>query len=222
MQKIYMIAFTLISFSSLAQDFKHSACDIEFDELFPKSAKAKVYDALNFLESIDGRGASKLHKKIFGSDVNGKTYCDFIKKRITRFDWVDNNKDKYIAANFLGYMFITPFSLTFSRSMLASVILHEAVHTDNEKDHIKCPSPFLDKSGKEILGSDGTSIADDLACDKSSFGSYAAQYVFGQNLIKYCSNCDPVDLDGVDQMAKSSIKRVISFWATQRLILDSR
>lgn len=210
------------------------ACDkpggIRFDRDISQELKKQIQVDLEFLASLKGEQTTKLHQEIFGP-FNGSSYQDFFKKRI--FDvgmddcgggpafacvmpFSDANK-MYLSENYVKYSIPQMFRIY--------TLLHESRHTETKNDnwpHVNCPSPFLDKDGKDIVGIiTGRKMEALPACDDVARGAYGIEVVIGKNIEKFCSSCTEKTRADAKLYADDTRKRIIGDEAIRDLDEDN-
>ncbi len=212
----------VLSLSSLASAFT-------FDSDVPQDIQAQMLADLKFMTTIQGNGVSNLHKQIFGN-VDGAAYDKFFNTRVTAVGMNSCGSDKAVACviPFMdpSKMWLTQNFIKFSHPQVARmmVVYHESRHTESQNGnwpHATCPTPFLDKDGKEILSIwTGATLAGEAACDDTPFGSYGSSMILLKNIQKFCSNCtDKVKMDA-GLYADDQFKRVTDPQAVADITAD--
>jgi hypothetical protein len=101
-----------------------------------------------------------------------------------------------------------------------SLLLHEARHTDGWP-HEKCPEPFLDGEGKEVVSPyGGRSLSGAPACDSNAEGSYGLQYVMLKNIEAHCDSCSSNERSQAAQFARFTLQLIQSPAAREKLLTD--
>lgn len=176
-----------------------SAQAYTIDEDVPPAIQTQLVNDLNFMTTLKGNGATGLHKKIFGNNVDGTTYKHFFETRISAIGMDDCGSGPAVACvqPFLDStkMWITQNYIKFSHPQIARlmVLYHESRHTEGSNgywSHATCPTPFLDDSGQDMKSIwTGAPLAGEPACDRTPFGSYGSSTILLKNVQKYCTNC---------------------------------
>jgi hypothetical protein len=191
-------------------------CGIKVSNDLPEDIKTNIYAAISFLKNIQGsrRKSSKLHRKIFKGNVSGETYCLFLKKRIKEINYDELRKKS--VRNWGGYVAIGEVTKSMHYSKLATILLHEASHSQLKEDthfsdygHEYCPNNFKIER-----------IAGRPACDRKAISGYGLQYTFSENLKKTCRNCSQAEIDEVDIMGKQGLLRITRRRARTKLYID--
>lgn len=93
------------------------------------------------------------------------------------------------------------------------VLFHEARHSEKTRDHwahVKCPVPFLDENGQDMVSLlSGTKLAGLDACDDTIFGSYGVSAIMLENISRYCTNCSEKIKMDADLYAKDQMRRIL-------------
>jgi hypothetical protein len=206
-----------------------SAFAYTYDSDVPSDIQSQMTADLAFIQTIQGSQASGLHKQIFGG-VDGPTYSQFFNSRVTAVGLNDCGDAKAVACVIPFFdsskMWITQNYIKFSHPQIARlmVVFHESRHTENDNGnwpHATCPTPFVDKDGKEIVSIwTGATLAGEAACDSTPFGSYGSSMIMLKNISKFCTNCgDKVKMDaGI--YADDQFKRITDAGAVQQITQD--
>src|ERR1700677_4451114 len=168
---------TVISSMSLA---------FTFDRQVPDDIKAQMLNDLQFMNSIQGSGASQLHSAIYGQ-VSGGAYKNFFETRVMSIGMSRCGSADAVAC---VYYLLTPTKMDltqnfikFSHPQIARmmVVYHEARHTEvrnHNWPHATCPTPFVGDDGKEIKSIwTGATLAGEPACDETPLGSYGSSTI---------------------------------------------
>ncbi len=178
---------------------------LDFDSDVPAAIKAQMLKDLAFVKTIQGSGATPLHRRIFGA-VDGPTYDAWFRDRVTSVGLNDCGSAKAVACVIPfqdpSKMWLTQNYIKFSHPQIARlmVVFHEARHTETDNGnwpHAYCPDPFLDANGNDMKSIwTGASLAGEPACDTTPFGSYGSSTIMLKNIQKFCTNCtDKVKMD---------------------------
>lgn len=176
-----------------------SASAYEFSKDMPADIKAQMKGDLDFMATLQGEDGSPLHKEIFGEKIAGSSYKPWFESRITYIGMNACGGGNAVACviPFFGSskMWITQNYIKFSHPQIARlmVVHHEARHTEVKNgnwSHATCPTPFLDKDGKEMKSIwTGASLAGEPACDVTPKGSYGSSSILLKNIQKHCTSC---------------------------------
>lgn len=202
---------------------------LAFSDAVPAPVKRQMLDDLRFVGSIRGTGGSRLHQKIFGA-VNGSDYADYFKARVktVAFGRCPPNAVAcvYTFPTTSSIMRVTENYVKFKHPQIARlmIVFHEARHTEPENNHwrhVRCPDPFLDETGREILSIwTKLPLAGEKGCDDTPLGSYSSTVVMLKNISKHCANCtDKVRMDA-GFYADDQFKRVIDPAAREEIRRD--
>ena len=200
-----------------------------FDANVPAAIKAQMIGDLDFIKTVQGGAGTPLHQQIFGA-VDGKGYFDFFDNRVTAVGLNACGGGNAVACVIPFFdpskMWITQNYIKFSHPQIARlmVVFHESRHTETQKGnwpHADCPTPFLDKDGKEIRSIwTGASLAGEPACDETPFGSYGSSTIMLKNIQKQCTNCtDRVKIDA-GLYADDQLKRITDPEARRQMEQD--
>lgn len=156
----------------------------------PTDLQIKIRDNIAWLMHVRGNGATNLHRRIFGGDVDGRIYGEWLKKRLRQIK-VDPAGCRDITRVFKKWTpggcvrpslfgqrhvaWLTPRAAKLSDGGLLLMVAHEAQHLapEGRYRHSPCENP------KEI-GKD---------CDRNELGAYTTTAVLVSNLANYCNNC---------------------------------
>jgi len=207
------------------------AGELPFDEDVPKDIQKQLLGDLSFIGTIQGSGASPLHKEIFG-EVNGAVYARFFKSRVSAVGMSGCGDGTAVACVMPFWdpskMWLTQNYIKFSHPQISRlmVVFHEARHTESNRgnwSHASCPSPFVGPDGKEIRSIwTGESLAGERACDKTPLGAYASSSVMLKNIQNRCTSCtDKVRMDA-GLYADDQLGRVTDSDARRRMVEDAR
>ena len=200
-----------------------------FDDDVPEAVKNQIVTDLGFMGGLAGSSTSVLHKEIFG-DLTGTNYKNFFETRVTAVGMSDCGSPQAVACVIPFFdpskIWLTQNYVKFSHPQVAKmmVVYHEARHTEVNKrnwPHATCPTPFVDKDGKEIKSIwTGATLAGQPACDVTPFGSYGSSMIMLKNIAKFCANCsEKVKMDsGI--YADDQYKRVIDAAAKEQIRKD--
>lgn len=222
------IFFSLILAGSLAAQ----AAPTFGNDMSP-ALKQQILDDINFVNSISGTNSSGLYKQIFANrEINGADLMAFFEQRIHEFglDSCGGGTGTMACVNpFFGAntMWITPGYINSNMPQIARIatIFHESRHTEARHaywGHARCPVPFLDDNGKDIVGIiSGNKMQGQMACDNSAFGAYAIEAVFLKNIEKNCVSCgDKMKMDA-QLFGDDTIWRVSNLKARQQMRDDN-
>lgn len=177
-----------------------STCELNIDESIPSAVRLKLDRALDFLTNIEGSGANPAHRKLFGGEVSGSTYCEFLKQRVYQISYDKKNESSF-AYNFGGYLMLSKQALEFDPIVLAVGLLHEAYHSNNPMEHVACPDGL-----SSILS--GEDISQRAICDRKAMSCYGLHFIFYRNLKKHCRNCSPKEMEQAELMARIGMNRI--------------
>lgn len=197
--KSYLAILTLAFGLSAGAQAQTPTCSFPIHKGFPEKYKAMLQEDLNFLASMKGSAASPFHARYFGSaKVDGRVYCNFLKKRIRSFRFVKghpfvgrHNNDDSIS---LAKMFFEQ-----EQGFRLAIIIHEAMHVWGAKyewHHHNCPDPYKGDDGREPL------VAGYPRCDSTVHSAHGIAYIWSQNVVRFCENCDPDFKKGTQEGAK--------------------
>ena len=183
--------------------------ELRFDFNFPEKQEKMIRQDMDFMKSLSGDTATPLHQQIFKSvTLSGKSYENYFNSRVNIFGFSECSDDAAVIAcvnplSDVNKMWITTHYTTFNMPQVyrVSVMIHEARHTEGAHDfyfHEKCPTPFLDESGKDVKGIfSGVKLEGQEACDNIVTGAYGVEAIFLKNIEKHCLNCnEKVRMDG--------------------------
>lgn len=198
------------------------------DSNVPEAVKTQLAQDLQFISSIQGSGATKLHQQIYGM-VQGSNYYNFFVSRVKSI-----GLDSHMTGNAVAYvspmmdsskMWLTNNYIKFSHPQIARlmVVFHEARHTEDGNGnwhHATCPTPF-ELDGKEVLSIwTGSTLAGEPACDSTPFGSYGSSTIMLRNIQKYCTNCTGKVKEDAGLYSQDQLKRVTNPKATAQMMED--
>ncbi|HOX22698.1 MAG TPA: hypothetical protein PLL10_04475 [Elusimicrobiales bacterium] len=178
----------------------------------PEMRRALKAD-LQFIASLRGDSETDLHLKILGR-VHGDDYLAFLAKRI-HYVSMGGGRDASVVAHANSHVltYNKPGNLhPFDEPQLSRVdtLFHEARHAEAFRawPHIKCPVPFLDEDGEEILTVTDKPLGGRYACDSSPLGAYGTGAVVLGNLARFCTNCNGKVLEDAELYARVYAWRV--------------
>ncbi len=188
-----------------------------FDRNVPADIQQQMKDDLAFIKTIQGSGATPLHKKIFG-DVDGPTYINFFETRVSAIGMNSCGGGNAVACviPFMdpSKMWLTKNFIKFKHPQVSRmmVVFHESRHTESQNGnwhHDSCPTPFKDKDGSDMKSIwTGALLAGEPACDGTPLGSYGSSTIMLKNIQLHCANCtDKVRMDA-GLYADDQLKRV--------------
>jgi hypothetical protein len=172
-----------------------------FDPSVPAALQTEIMQDLTFVNSMQGSSATAFYQKIFGaSALNGPQLMGFFNQRILTFNMDSCGGGSSVAACVQpmydsNTMWITPNYVNNAIPQIyrISIIFHESRHTEDDNNnwaHVKCPVPYLDDNGHDIVGIvSGTKMEGLPACDDTAIGAYGLQAVLLKNIEKNCTNC---------------------------------
>ena len=196
-----------------------------FDKDVPADIQTQMIADLNFISSLQGNGASKLHSYIYGQ-VNGGAYKNFFETRVMAIGMSDCGSKFAVACVSMFQptkMWLTQNFIKFSHPQVARmmVVYHEARHTEVKNgnwSHAQCPKPFLGADGQDMKSIwTGAKLEAQPACDITPLGSYGSSTIMLKNIQAFCANCtDKVKMDaGI--YADDQFKRIIDEQARQQM-----
>ena len=169
------------------------------DSKVPAAVKAQMIDDLAFMNSIQGGIATPLHQQIFGL-VDGNAYKTFFETRVTLIGYNACGGGNAVACviPYLGSskIWVTDNFIKFSHPQISRmmVVYHETRHTEKKHGnwaHATCPTPFLDKDGKDMKSIwTGAILEGQPACDSTPLGSYGSSTILLKNVQKFCTSCN--------------------------------
>ncbi len=200
--------------------------DLHFSHNMPPALRREILRDFGFLDSIRGSQSTPLHQKIFGDGpLDGRRYTQFLRTYIQSFSFTtsdspyqiqtDGDRNLYIFASYL------PFARAVSTFSRAINFMHEAYHNSGSHHHTKCPTPFLDEKGRDLVTNvGGTPLAGLYACDDNYQGSYAVEIIIAKNIERYCENCSPSLRREAALYADDLMKRIIGTDVRRMMIED--
>lgn len=200
-----------------------------FDRNVPAEIQQQMRDDLAFMQGIQGRGATQLHRQIFGM-VDGPTYLKFFSDRVTGIGMNGCGSANAVAC-VIPYvnpskMWLTKNFIKFNHPQISRmmVVYHESRHTETQNDnwpHQACPTPFLDANGKDVKSIwTGALLAGEPACEDTPFGAYGSSTIMLKNISKFCASCtDKVKMDA-SLYADDQLGRIIDPNAKRRMLGD--
>ncbi len=202
----------------------------EFGEEVPEKVRQQVSNDLALMETFVGDQASALHTEIFG-DLDGKTYLDWFKKRVTRIglhECSPSGKPVACVIPWLGSskIWLTKYYTEADRPMVSkmSTLFHESRHTEDENNnwmHAQCPKPFKNEKGEDIVSKlTGAKLEGQHACDRTPLGSYGSALILLKNISKFCTNCSEKVRMDAGIYADANLDRFIDKKAKAALIED--
>lgn len=185
-------------------NYYRNNCGVVISDKMPIDIAKQINEALNFIASIKGKKSSRMHKKIFNGIVDGNVYCSFIKERAPEIYFDSREGREEIASYGFGILDITPKVRSLNKASIASMLLHEVHHNEN-MGHVPCPESFGWLAGKP-------------GCDDSVFSSYGVDYIFAQNMKRYCQNCKEEEINNLIDYGNDSLGRIINKKAYKLLV----
>lgn len=201
---------------------------VPVDSNVPDAVKNQLAQDLQFVATVQGSDASKLHQGIFGA-IAGKNYFNFFVSRVKSI-----GLDSHMTGNAVAYvspmmdsskMWLTNNYIKFSHPQIARlmVVFHEARHTEDGNGnwhHATCPTPF-ELDGKEVLSIwTGSSLAGEPACDATPLGSYGSSTIMLKNISKFCTSCTGKVKEDAGMYADDQFKRITNAKARQQMLED--
>ena len=195
------LIFALLLSGTLSATAAELKSEPKFDRSIPQSTKEQITNDLGWVRSIQGKGASALYKTIFVSNaLNGGELYSFFAERIHTFSMNDCGGGGSVAACVIPWMDSSTMWITknylnnnIPQIFRVSIIFHESRHTEEDHGnwtHARCPVPYLDENGKDIVGIiSGAKMEGLAACDTTNLGAYGLQAVLLKNIEKNCTNC---------------------------------
>lgn len=199
--------------------------DLRFEGSFPPRLRREILSDFGFLDSIQGNRATPLHQKIFGEGpLDGRRYTQFLRKYIRTFTFSSAESPYQVTTDGDRNVFVFSSYLHFARHVSqfsrAVNFLHEAYHNSGKFHHTKCPTPFRDERGHDIVTTvGGIPLAGLYACDNSFEGSYAIEIIMAKNIERYCDNCSENLRREAGAYADDLMKRIVG-QARSALIRD--
>ncbi len=199
---------------------------LTYDSNVPKAIQDQMAQDLGFMNQVTGTNQTPFHKEIFGT-VSGTSYKNFFESRITSVGLSGCGNPNAVAcvSPFAdpNKMWLTNNFIKFSHPQIARlmVVYHESRHSETQNgnwSHDTCPTPFLDKDGKDMASIwTGAKLAGQPACDSTYLGSYGSSTVLLKNISKFCSNCNSkvmldADIYSTDQLGRideESVKKAM-------------
>ncbi|MCM0606124.1 MAG: hypothetical protein KA715_08545 [Xanthomonadaceae bacterium] len=200
-----MFLFTYSASAQKIYSTEQRRCNLKISQKIPTDVATLLDQSLEFLANIKGTKGSRAHRKLFGGTVSGETYCSFLEKNIYSIGYSLTSSDVF-ASNFGGSVLLSDQVLQKDYIVLASALLHEALHT-NYGSHVKCPS----NKGEKLKGKN--------ACDNKALSSYGSHYIFAKNLEKHCLNCSATEIESSLELGNHALKRIIGLDSRIRLRL---
>jgi hypothetical protein len=123
-------------------------------------------------------------------------------------------------------MWLTENYTKFSHPQIARmmVVYHEARHTEirsNFWPHAKCPTPFLDSTGKTQKSIfTGAELSGKPACDKVAVGAYGSSLIMLNNISKFCTNCTSKIKADAELYSLNQMQRIVNRQALDSLSND--
>jgi hypothetical protein len=195
----------------------HNLSNIQFDSNVTPELKAQVMNDIQFMTSVQGSGATAMHRFVFGA-VSGSTYAQWLGTRIFSLGLNNCGMGNAVACVYptiANKMFITPNYIKFDHPQIArlSVIYHEARHTENAHNnwpHATCPTPFKNAQGGDMRSIwTNAMLQGEPACDITPYGSYGSQTILLQNIALNCSNCSSKVKSDANLFAADQLGRII-------------
>lgn len=228
MTKFYFTSIVAILISVF---LPYKSLALTIDENIPLDVRQILLGDLEFLKAITGDNATHLHELVFGKGhIHGQAYYRFLNERVKAIGYDNSAQKRGVAysAVFEGRrskLWITKAytSEKYPRILRLSVLLHEARHCEKDSSwlHSKCPIPFLDEKGHDVVTYSGKPLAGkEVLCDADEHGSYGVQVLFLKNVEKYCANCSSDEKNQAGAWAYENFKHIAKPQARQNLIMD--
>jgi hypothetical protein len=206
--KTIIAAILLSSTSSFA---------LSFDKDVPALIQKQMKEDLAFIATVNGDRQTPFHEKIFNR-LEGQKYQDFFNTRIMSVGMDSCGGGAAVACVQPFFepnkMWLTENFVKFSHPQIARVmvVFHEARHSETNNgswSHDRCPRPFLDEKGKDMVSIwTGAKLAGEAACDSTPYGSYGSSTIMLRNISKFCTTCgDKVKMDA-DLYAADQLGRI--------------
>lgn len=209
--------------------FASNAMALKFESSISPEVKAEILADLNFMNSIQASATTPLHQEIYGPSA-GESYQKFFEDRIYYIGLDDCGSPEAVACVMPfpnpHYMSITKNFVTGDHPQIARmlVVYHEARHserTHNHWNHDKCPTPFLDAEGKDIVSIwTGVKLAGKPACDSTYLGSYGSSTILIKNIAKFCTNCSEKTKTDASIYAEDQLGRIDNPDVKEAMIKD--
>lgn len=194
----------------------------------PETSRAHVDQAWRLADKIRGRSSSVLHQEIFGAGpLDGSAYRRFFDQRVRSIQ-----EEGIFFASCHGAFAcyegrgLVRLSKKFAEMEIPPVIrlsllVHEARHADGF-GHETCPDPFAGEDGRELKSFyDRVPLAGKPACETSSQGSYATQWVMLKNIERFCDSCDPETRKAAADFSAYLLQLIRSPSARAELLADT-
>lgn len=202
---------------------------LDFDSDVPANIKTQMQSDLEFINQVQGAGATPFHQQTFGK-VDGADYKKFFESRIFEvgLDSCGGGAAVACVQPFFNpnKMWLTDNFIKFSHPQVARmmVVYHEARHSETKSGnwmHASCPRPFLDESGKDKTSIwTGAKLEGQPACDSTAFGSYGSSTIMLKNISKYCANCSDKVKQDADLYASDQLGRITRANVRQSMLDD--
>jgi hypothetical protein len=147
-----------------------------------------VNEDWRFAQTIRGKRASALHRKLFGdAPLDGNLYRDYFDRRVQS---VDGEGIGFASCHGALACHTGGRSIRLSDSYGAlsippvirlSFLIHEARHVDGV-NHVECPVGYVSPYQK-------VQLEGKLECDLDENGVYGPQIVMLKNIALYCESC---------------------------------
>lgn len=204
---------------------------LTIDANIPLEVRHLLLNDLEFLKTIKGDGATHLNELVFGNgQMNGQAYYRFFSERVKAIGYDNSTQKRGVAysAVFEGRrskLWITKAytSEKYPRILRLSILMHEARHCEEDSSwfHSKCPNPFLDEKGHDVVTYSGKPLAGkEVLCDADEHGSYGVQVIFLKNVEKYCTNCSSDEEKQAGIWAYENFKHIAKPQSRKNLIMD--
>lgn len=197
-----------------------------FSNSIPEDLKNRITADLAFVKELQGSGGTPIYRQIFGDKLDGQNLTQFFATRILNIDMddcggmpgimacADSSQTMWITKNYVNY--------DIPQISRIGTLFHEARHTEPQMWwHVTCPTPFLDKDGRDVMALfSGTILAGLPACDNTAFGAYGLQAELFKNIELHCANCnDKIKMDA-KIFGDNAIQRIIDPKANEQLRQD--
>ncbi|MEK7234039.1 MAG: hypothetical protein AAB268_09505 [Elusimicrobiota bacterium] len=202
---------------------------VRFQDNVPAAIQNQMREDLDFLQTIQGNGASPLHREIFGP-VDGPSYFRFFESRIKTvgYNEKDHRPDVLASVDIAepDTLWLTQLyaKVNVPRIYRLAALLHESRHAEDENfnwPHSDCPDPFKDEKGDDIRSIvTGVPLAGLPACDRTAVGSYGIQTIMLKNIERFCSSCNESTRKYAGFYGDNFFKRIIDREAKKALQED--
>lgn len=160
---------------------------LTFGPGLPVILRRRITAALVALSLVPGREGTALHRNIFGGNVDGAVYLDWLRSRVSRLRLGDCPSVADACALGEGELTIPADAvgswLGYKSVDIWLMFVHEARHLDGWL-HQSCV--------EELAPIPGDSLSPHVAgiCDLAPDGPFGAEVVMARNLESFCSNCE--------------------------------